>query len=218
MSRSSLLIAAALALVVLGASAAQAQQIALLTEKYTKKLNEKALATYQEGAKAYDHVNFDLAIKRLHEAMKQDPKHIKLRLLVARFAYERAKVKMGEEAIRLLAIAEEALTALIERKDLKPEDRRRAETDLAEVQRAAKGLTQRDTLRETAGKAIIEDVIKEREQMEGKALPTLGLKSGSEENDTASSSKKGKGSGKGSGKGQSKEPPGATNPNSSQYM
>jgi len=145
------------------ASTSYAQDLALLTPEYVKKLDPKAVEVYRQGADAYDHVNYELAMKRFYEAMQLDPNHVKLRFLVARLAHDRGRMLHGEDAVRLFNMAEEALTGLINRKNLQPEDLRRAEEDLKEVKREIEDVGKRDTRRKAIGRQIIEEVAKERE-------------------------------------------------------
>ncbi len=159
----------------LGAVKASAQDVTLLTEPYAKKLNEKAVVVYNQGVRAYDFVNYDAALDNFYQAMQLDPKHIKLRLLVSRFALQRGRLKHGEEALRLFNIAREASSGLLAMPELKEDDKRRAQTDFNDAKALATDLPKRDTLREATGKQIIEEVAKEREQFAKEGLQPLGI-------------------------------------------
>jgi hypothetical protein len=150
-----------------------AQTIVLLPDDYVKKLNPKALKTYEEGVKAYDHVNLDLALEKFYKAMQQDPKHIKIRFLVAQFAHERGRMKTGEKTIQFFSMAEEALNGLVARKGLKDKDLERAERDLSVLKRDQDNVANRDIIREATGKQIVAEIIKEREEFAKTGLPPL---------------------------------------------
>jgi len=162
-----------------GLSSSHAQEITLLTDTYVQRLNEKALPVYKEGIRAHDRINYDRSLALFYQTMRLDPKHIKLRLMVGRFALERGKMKQGEEALKLLNQAQEAYSYLLTMDNLKPEDRRRAETDLQQTRSLIAELPKRDTRREATGLQIIQEVAKERE--EGIGLAPLGITDASED-------------------------------------
>ncbi len=155
------------------AASSHAQSMVLLTDEYVKKLNPKAAKTYKDGAKAYDHVNMDMALEKFYKVMQQDPKHIKIRFLVARFAHERGRMKSGERTIQLYAIAEEALNGLVARKGLKKKDLERAERDLKVVKTDQGNIANRDIIREATGKQIVAEIIREREEFSKIGLAPL---------------------------------------------
>jgi len=168
-----------LLLAVSSATAAFGQDITLLTQPYVERLDEKALPVYREGVIAYDRVNYDRALNLFFEAMQLDPRHVKLRLLVGNFAMERGKMKHGEEALRMFNVAREAFERLVSIETLKPEDRRRAETDLEQTRQLIANLPKRDTQREATGMQIIQEVAKEREESMG--LTPLGWRAPGDE-------------------------------------
>lgn len=168
-----------LLLTILGASQGSAQEILLLSDQYVQRLNEKALPVYKEGVIAYDHINYDQALTYFYKAMQQDPKHVKLRLLVGRFALERGKIKQGEDARKVLFVAQEAYERLLAVENLKPEDLRRAEADLKEVRTLMNELPKRDIRREATGMAIIKEVAQERASFTG--LRPLGIQDSDQE-------------------------------------
>ncbi len=197
-----LLALVAVAAIFAGAAAtSHAQSIVLLADEYVKKLSPKALKTYKDGAKAYDHVNLDIALDKFYKAMQQDPKHIKIRFLVARFAHDRGRMKSGEKTIQLYAIAEEALNGLVARKGLKEKDQQRAERDLSVLKGDQKSVANRDIIREATGKQIVAEIIKEREEFIKTGLPPLQGDLDKREEMEAEAKNRAEGKGKGSGGG-----------------
>lgn len=137
-----------------------------LSEKYLKKLKPEAVEYYNKAIEALDHINYDFALEYFEKAALINPENIELQFTYAKLATRRARIKIGEESIKLYNKSISAFDEIIKNPRATTNQLERAKNQKELIDKELQEVAVRDERRKTVGLKIIQDKLEAEKKLQ----------------------------------------------------